>query len=152
MSDQFTPGPWTYGVPPDGYSIPNLEIVEGSSMTTKTLWQVLESAYLINTEKRDIGAWSDELTTDWEAIAQAVVDAYLKSAWIPCGETLPENTGTRYKVFAICTKKIESQDLDSPYFGQGILGVYQDWIVRNWPDNFTYWMPMPLPPAAEVKP
>ncbi len=63
--------------------------------------------------------------------------------WISVKDRLPDDTGTRYKVFVICKKKIETEDKTSPYFMQGIVGVYQDWNIRKWSENYTHWMPIP---------
>jgi hypothetical protein len=62
------------------------------------------------------------------------------SEWIPVTERVPTDEGFPYQVLAICKKKYGP---DSSYPGQGIKGVYQSWVIRRWPGNYTHWMRIP---------
>jgi hypothetical protein len=65
--------------------------------------------------------------------------------WVPVSERTPGNTGSPYQVAAICKKR---HDQGSVYEGQGRRGIYQDWVIRNWPGNFTHWLLLPAAPSA----
>lgn len=85
----------------------------------------------------------------------AHIDAYAArraasnaGAWISVAERLPETGERPYQVAAICVKKY---DENSNYPGQGKRGVYQDWVLRKWPQNFTHWMPLPAAPVPPAE-
>ena len=61
--------------------------------------------------------------------------------WIKCSDRLPKERERAYQVIASCVKKYGD---DTNYPGQGVKGVYQDWVIRQWPQNFTHWMPLPM--------
>lgn len=67
--------------------------------------------------------------------------------WIGVGESLPEERAQAYQVIVVCAKEY---DKDSMYGGKGVRRFQQDWVVRQWPQNFTHWMeamPWPKEPA-----
>jgi hypothetical protein len=100
------------------------------------------------------------MSIDFEAIGQAygvtpeAVELIVKAAqvdrrgamgagvlcWIDVDSLLPEKRDSAYQVIAVCTK---TYGKDTNYPGQGVKGVYQDWVIRQWPGNFTHWMPLP---------
>jgi hypothetical protein len=59
--------------------------------------------------------------------------------WISVKDKLPEEKDKPYQVAGICTKKYVGGNYD----GQGKKGIYQDWVIRTWPNNYTHWMPLP---------
>lgn len=61
--------------------------------------------------------------------------------WIKCSDRLPEKRERDYQVIASCVKKYGD---DTNYPGEGIKGIRQDWVIRQWPQNFTHWMPLPV--------
>jgi hypothetical protein len=65
-----------------------------------------------------------------------------ETKWTPTSERLPEKRDAPYQVVAICTKVYK----DGNYAGKGIRGVYQDWVLRGWPANYTHWFEMPETP------
>lgn len=67
--------------------------------------------------------------------------------WIPVGERLPDQREKPYQVFAICAKTYGDKTC---YPGEGKRGVYQDWAIRSWPQNYTHWCEMPPIPATEA--
>lgn len=75
-----------------------------------------------------------------------------ESKWISVDDRLPEDTGTRYQVFAICKHaKIEAKDVNSPYYDKPKIVVAQDWNIREWPQNYSFWMVIPPAPEGESK-
>lgn len=67
-------------------------------------------------------------------------------AWTPITEP-PPDTGTSYQVLALCAKRYEGGNYD----GEPKRGVYQDWVLRQWPQNYLFWMPIPPLPVASAK-
>lgn len=66
--------------------------------------------------------------------------------WVSVFEGLPPTREKAYQVIVICYKKHR----EGNYEGRGIRRFVQDWVVRNWPENFTHWAEaMPWP--EEVK-
>lgn len=53
----------------------------------------------------------------------------------------PPKKDNRYLVLVISSKVHKGGN----YKGQGIRAVVQDWVVRQWPYNFTHWIEI-LPP------
>ncbi len=94
---------------------------------------------------RNCGGTGDVHSIDGEWRGSCDCDAARNDGWTSVAGSVPPDTGTRYKVLAICAKKI-TDDPASPYCGMGIVGVYQDWNIRMWPANFTHWMPLPAAP------
>lgn len=82
-----------------------------------------------------------ELLSEAAALAEQVQG----QQWISVKDRLPEQCDRAYQVAAICTKKYGD---DTNYAGQGVRGIYQDWVIRKWPQNFTHWMPLPAAPIA----
>jgi hypothetical protein len=66
-----------------------------------------------------------------------------ETKWTPTSERLPDDRGRAYQVVAIC-KKVYPEGTN--YAGKGVRGVYQDWVLRNWPDNYTHWFELPETP------
>lgn len=60
-------------------------------------------------------------------------------AWHQVSTTPPPVLEIPYQVLVICVKE---HGKDSVYAGQGIKRVQQDWVVRQWPQNFTHWQPI----------
>jgi hypothetical protein len=65
------------------------------------------------------------------------------SEWVAVSERLPEKREKPYQVIALCVKRYKE---DTCYAGEPIRGVYQDWVLRNWPQNYSHWMPFPPVP------
>lgn len=65
--------------------------------------------------------------------------------WISVADKLPEERAREYIVATIAVKQYSGK---SNYPGEGIRECNQDWVVRRWPENFTYWMPLPPTPGA----
>lgn len=79
--------------------------------------------------------------------ALASSPALPEQGWISVKDELPPEGPKAYRVIAVCVKQYGA---DTNYAGQGIKGVYQDWVIRLWPHNFQYWMRLlPTPPAAK---
>lgn len=79
-----------------------------------------------------------------EAVLQAQIrtlEVQLKDAtapqWVSVDERLPEKRELPYQVIVCCVK--EHGD-DSMYAGKAVRRFQQDWVVRQWPQNFTHWM------------
>lgn len=66
----------------------------------------------------------------------------LAGQWVSVKDRLPEEKDKAYQVIGICSKKYVGGNYD----GQGKKGIYQDWVIRQWPNNYTHWMPLPQPP------
>ena len=66
--------------------------------------------------------------------------------WISVDEQLPEKRDRSYQVIAVCKKTYAE---GTNYAGQGIKGVYQDWVIRQWPGNYAYWSPLPAAPVQQ---
>lgn len=82
-----------------------------------------------------------------QAIAQTAPAVAGAAAWIPVEQSLPEQRAEPYQVIAACKKTYDGQ-----YTGKQIRRFQQDWVVRQWPQNFTHWMEaMPWPDAAPPK-
>ncbi len=62
------------------------------------------------------------------------------STWISVEERLPEKRDKSYQLIT-CAKKVYEQHTNYP--GEGIKAINQDWVVRQWPQNFTHWAEMP---------
>ena len=75
----------------------------------------------------------------------APVAAPALSEWVSVADRLPEVRDAAYQVVT-CAKKTYGDETNYP--GQGINGVNQDWVVRQWPGNFAYWMPLPAAPQV----
>lgn len=61
--------------------------------------------------------------------------------WILTTEGLPEVRDEPYQVIVVCVKRHGGQ-----YPDRGVRRFLQDWVVRQWPQNFTHWMEaMPWP-------
>lgn len=69
--------------------------------------------------------------------------------WVAVSERLPPKHERPYQVAAVCVKTYTD---DSCYPGEGIKGVYQDWVVRKWPHHYAYWMNLPPLPSASDSP
>lgn len=68
--------------------------------------------------------------------------------WIPTSERLPEKRDKDYRVLAFSNKRYPEK---CNYPNELKPGIYQDWNVRQWPDNFPYWrhidFSIPSPPT-----
>ena len=53
----------------------------------------------------------------------------------------PPKKDKRYQVLVISSKVYK----DGDYKGEGIRTIVQDWVVRQWPHNFTHWTEL-IPP------
>ena len=62
----------------------------------------------------------------------------INAEWIYTKDRVPEDTGTAYQVIAV-TKK----PMGGNYEGYYKRGFYQDWVLRQWPNNYIAWMPAP---------
>lgn len=63
-----------------------------------------------------------------------------KNPWIAITpETMPQAREKAYQMLAICKKEWE----DGNYAGQHKKGIYQDWVIRQWPQNYVAWMEIP---------
>lgn len=70
--------------------------------------------------------------------------------WIKTSEQLPEAKERNYQVIALCRKKYVGGNYD----GEPKKTIVQDWVVRQWPNNFLYWSiipALPQPSQKEVK-
>ena len=59
--------------------------------------------------------------------------------WIYTKDKLPQQAEKPYQVIAATTKPAEEN-----MRGKAKMGFYQDWVVRQWPENFIAWMPAPI--------
>jgi hypothetical protein len=66
--------------------------------------------------------------------------------WIAVADRLPEQREKPYQVIALCVKRYK----EMCYAGEPIRGIYQDWVLRNWPQNYSHWMLFPALPADDV--
>ncbi len=118
-------------------------------MTTKTLGQVLEKAFGDNSYITDVGSWESYRVTDWDKAAQAVVDAYVAGQWMPIS-TAPKD-GTVVLVY--CKNSLRRIPMTGGYWESD--AACKCWIAGGYMQKSsppTHWMPLPLPPVAEVKP
>lgn len=69
--------------------------------------------------------------------------------WIKTADRLPEKREQPYQVIAASNKQ-----LGGIYEDLGVCrrGFYQDWVVRQWPQNFPAWMPAPEHFSMPAKP
>ncbi|MFT2788886.1 hypothetical protein ACMV5I_02305 [Serratia sp. T13T92] len=65
--------------------------------------------------------------------------------WISPDKQLPEKKEQPYQVLVACRKT-----LGGVYEGQPVRRFIQDWVVRQWPQNFIAWQydPVGLPSEA----
>ena len=63
--------------------------------------------------------------------------------WIACVDQLPKKREKPYQVAVICCKNYGD---NTAYSDEGIRNIAQDWVVRQWPKNFKYWMELPKLP------
>ena len=68
----------------------------------------------------------------------------MKEQWISVEDRLPEKKEKPYQVVTIAVKKYEGLNYDN----EGIKGVNQDWVVREYKDNFTHWVLLPKLPTT----
>lgn len=59
--------------------------------------------------------------------------------WVKVSERSPEQKDKSYQVVAVSSKVYESGN----YAGEKKKTIVQDWVVRNWPQNFTHWLLLP---------
>ncbi|HHG8604437.1 TPA: hypothetical protein ACPYUD_003674 [Morganella morganii] len=62
--------------------------------------------------------------------------------WIKASEQLPEAKEHNYQVIALCRKKYVGGNYD----GEPKKTIVQDWVIRQWPNNFLYWSSIPALP------
>ena len=77
------------------------------------------------------------------------VNAMRRPEWISVDERLPEQRDYPYQVVAIAKK---AHGKESCYPGEGIRRVQQDWVIRQWPQNFTHWMTLPPSSTHGIEP
>lgn len=118
-------------------------------MTTKTLGQVARMAHDKSMASVDFRSVTDAYRViHWEAVAQAVVDAYVAGQWMDI-ETAPKD-GTQIVVgygrqsgFPVKVVFYDKLRNYWSHYGTAVIGLEA---------NATRWMSLPPPPAAEVKP
>jgi hypothetical protein len=85
-------------------------------------------------------------TSGDESSAEGMICARRREMeWIAVADRLPEKREKPYQVLALCVKRHKQ---GTCYPGEPMRGVYQDWVLRNWPQNYTHWTPIPPLPHA----
>jgi hypothetical protein len=69
----------------------------------------------------------------------------MPTVWIAVADQLPPPRPRTRQVITCAVKTYTPHRDGSPgnYPGEGIKAIQQDWVVWNWPQNFTHWAELP---------